>query len=211
MIPFISFILHIEDGLISLIQSMGKGVYSVIFGIIFVETGVVIMPFLPGDSLLFTAGALSGQGLLHGGAVALTIIIAAFIGDNTNYAIGRFVGERLLSAKKPWIKRDHLIRAHQLIERYGRNAIIVARFMPIIRTIMPFVAGLTRMKYERFLVYSTLASCLWTLVLVGGGILFGNMPLVKNHMSLIIVAIIIISIMPAVVTAIRARRKSKNA
>ncbi|MFZ2542471.1 MAG: DedA family protein [Gallionella sp.] len=206
---FIDIVLHLDAHLLALTQQYGIWVYAILFLIIYCETGLVITPFLPGDSLLFVAGALCGMGALQLELLAPLLVLAAFSGDNTNYWIGRLVGLRLLSRANPkLIKREHLDKTHAFYEKHGGKTIIFARFLPIIRTFAPFVAGIGLMRYRLFMMFSALGSVMWIISLTVAGYLFGNIPVVKNNLSLIIVAIIAISLLPALLEFIRHRNKS---
>jgi membrane-associated protein len=166
--------------------------------VIFCETGLVVTPFLPGDSLLFVAGAFAGAGQLHIGVLIVILILAAFLGDNTNFIFGKFVGDKLFSNPNSEIfRRDILAKTHEFYERHGSKAIIIARFIPLVRTFAPFVAGLGHMTYRKFVSFSLIASLLWVVIFLCGGFLFGNIPVIKEHMSLIIMAVMVISVLPA--------------
>jgi membrane-associated protein len=166
--------------------------------VIFCETGLVVTPFLPGDSLLFVAGAFAGAGQLHIGVLIVILILAAFLGDNTNFIFGKFVGDKLFSNPNSKIfRRDILVKTHEFYERHGSKAIIIARFIPLVRTFAPFVAGLGHMTYRKFVSFSLIASLLWVIIFLCGGFLFGNIPVIKEHMSLIIMAVMVISVLPA--------------
>ncbi len=206
----IDFILHIDKHLVELVQQYGALSYGILFLIIFCETGLVVTPFLPGDSLLFAVGALAAKGALNIYWVYLLLGLAAIIGDSTNYWIGYFIGPRVFSSEKSrWLNRRHLDRTHGFYEKYGGKTVIIARFMPIIRTFAPFVAGIGRMNYPKFLFFSVVGTILWIGIFVTAGYWFGNIPVVKQNFTLVIFAIIIISVMPAVIEAVRARRAAR--
>ncbi|MBM3493342.1 MAG: DedA family protein [Armatimonadetes bacterium] len=210
--PFIESLLdlflHLDRHLGEVFSAYGAWTYAILFVIVFCETGLVVTPFLPGDSLLFAAGALAGTGALDVRLVALTLGVAAFLGDNTNYWIGRLLGPKLLrSERSRFLNRKHLDKTHAFFERYGGKTIIMARFVPIVRTFTPFVAGVGAMTYLRFLAYSIAATILWIGVCVGGGYFFGGLPFVRRHFSLVVLAIIFISIAPALVEFLRRRGK----
>ena len=206
---FIDLILHLDTHLLSLTQQYGVWVYAILFLIIYCETGLVITPFLPGDSLLFVAGALCGMGALQLEILAPLLILAAFSGDNTNYWIGRLVGSRLLSrTSSKLIKREYLDKTHAFYEKHGGKTIIFARFLPIIRTFAPFVAGIGLMHYRLFMLFSALGSVMWIVSLSVAGYLFGNIPVVKDNLTLIIVGIIVLSLLPALSELIRHRKKA---
>jgi len=205
---FIDLILHLDVHLLSLTQQYGVWVYAILFLIIYCETGLVITPFLPGDSLLFVAGALCGMGALQLEILIPILVLAAFSGDNTNYWIGRLIGLRLLSRTSgKLIKREYLDKTHAFYEKHGGKTIIFARFLPIIRTFAPFVAGIGLMHYRLFMLFSALGSVLWIVGLSVAGYLFGNIPVVKNNLTLIIVGIIVLSLLPALSELIRHRKK----
>ena len=204
---FIDIILHLDAHLLALTQQYGMWVYAILFLIIYCETGLVIMPFLPGDSLLFVAGALCGMGALQLELLAPLLVLAAFSGDNTNYWIGRLIGMRLLSrANTKLIKREHIDKTHAFYEKHGGNTIIFARFLPIVRTFAPFVAGIGLMRYRLFVMFSALGSVSWITSLTVAGYLFGNIPVVKNNLTLIILGIIVITLLPALLEFIRHRK-----
>jgi membrane-associated protein len=206
----VDFILHLDTHISDLVKQYGTFSYAILFAIIFCETGLVVTPFLPGDSLLFAVGALSATGALNFYTVSFLLMLAAIIGDSTNYWIGYFVGPKVFSSESSrWLNRQHLERTHRFYEKYGGKTVIIARFMPIIRTFAPFVAGIGRMTYLRFLTFSVVGSFLWIGSFVTAGYLFGNIPWVKRNFTAVIIAIILISIMPAVIEAVRARRSRK--
>jgi len=207
---FIDIVLHLDIHLMTLVQNYGVWVYAILFLIIFAETGLVFMPFLPGDSLLFVAGALCGLGAMQLEWLAPLLIVAAFSGDNTNYWVGRLIGLRLLErASGRFIKREHIDKTHTFYEKHGGKTIIFARFMPIVRTFAPFVAGIGLMRYRLFVLYSALGSVAWIGSLTLAGYFFGNIPVVKNNLTLIILAVILISFLPGFVEYFR-HRKSPN-
>jgi len=206
---FIDLVLHLDTHLLALTQQYGMWVYAILFLIIYCETGLVITPFLPGDSLLFVAGALCGMGALQLELLAPLLVLAAFGGDNTNYWIGRLVGVRLLGRTNGrLIKREHLDKTHAFYEKHGGKTIIFARFLPIIRTFAPFVAGIGLMRYRLFVLFSALGSVAWITSLTVAGYLFGNIPLVKNNLTLIIIGIIVITLLPALLEFIRHRKQT---
>ena len=206
---FIDLVLHLDTHLLALTQQYGVWVYAILFLIIYCETGLVITPFLPGDSLLFVAGALCGMGALQLELLAPLLVLAAFSGDNTNYWIGRLVGLRLISrANSRLIKREHLDKTHAFYEKHGGKTIIFARFLPIIRTFAPFVAGIGLMRYRLFMMFSALGSALWIVSLTVAGYLFGNIPVVKDNLTLIIIGIIVITLLPALRELIRHRKQA---
>ncbi|XHX67366.1 DedA family protein [Photorhabdus akhurstii] len=205
----IDFILHIDIHLAELVARYGHWVYGILFLILFCETGLVITPFLPGDSLLFVAGALAAldSNDLNVHLMVVLMIIAAVIGDAVNYAIGRIFGERLFTNPNSKIfRRSYLDKTHEFYEKHGGKAIILARFVPIIRTFAPFVAGMGKMSYRRFAAYNVIGALVWVLLFTYSGYIFGDMPMVQQNLKLLIVAIIFISILPGVIEIWRHRR-----
>lgn len=205
---FIDIVLHLDAHLLALTQEYGVWVYGILFLIIFCETGLVVTPFLPGDSLLFVAGALCGLGALQLEWLMPLLMIAAFSGDNTNYWIGRLVGMRLLSKADGLIKREHIDKTHAFYEKHGGKTILFARFLPIIRTFAPFVAGIGLMRYRLFVLFSALGSLAWIGSLTVAGFLFGNIPLIKDNLTLMILFIIAVSFLPALLEYLRHRRQT---
>ncbi len=204
---FIDLVLHLDTHLMALVQDYGVWVYGILFLIIFAETGLVFAPFLPGDSLLFVAGALCGLGALQLSWLIPLLMLAAFCGDNTNYWVGRLIGMRLfLRLEGKLLKRAHLDKTHTFYEKHGGKTIIFARFMPIIRTFAPFVAGVGLMRYRLFVAFSALGSVAWIVSLTLAGYFFGNIPVVKNNLTLIILVVILISFLPGIIQFIRHRR-----
>ena len=203
----IDLILHLDTHLLAMAHEYGYWVYGILFAIIFAETGLVVAPFLPGDSLLFVAGALCGLGALDMGWLMPVLMIAAFTGDNTNYWIGRFLGLHLFDLFiGKFVRREHLDKTRGFYEAHGGKTIIFARFLPIVRTFAPFVAGLGLMRYPMFVIFSLLGSVAWISSLTLAGYFFGNIPVVKNNLTLIIVAIVLLSFMPAISGFIKHRR-----
>ena len=199
--------LHVDKHLGALATDYGVWTYGILFLIIFCETGLVVTPFLPGDSLLFAAGALCGAGVLDPQLIFFLLVAAAFSGDNVNYWIGRRVGPAVFEREHTrFFKREHLLKAHAFYEHHGGKTVILARFVPIVRTFSPFVAGIARMAYPRFLAYSLGGAAIWVSVFVYTGYFFGNLPFIKRHFSLAIVAVILISILPGVFEYLRQRR-----
>jgi membrane-associated protein len=205
----LDLILHLDTHLLALTQQYGTWVYAILFLIIFCETGLVVTPFLPGDSLLFVVGALCGMDALQMEMAIPLLMLAAFCGDNANYWIGRLVGMRLLSGRNArFIKREHIDRTHAYYEKHGGKTILFARFLPIIRTFAPFVAGIGLMRYRLFVLYSALGSLVWIGSLTIAGYLFGNIPLVKNNLTLIVLGIMAITLLPVFVEFLRQRKRS---
>lgn len=208
----IDFILHIDIHLDYLLAYFGKGTYAIIAFIVFCETGLVITPFLPGDSLLFAVGTFAARGVFDLWLMTFLLIFSAILGDATNYAIGLFFGEKIVQAKKiRLVKKQHLQKTHDFFEKHGGKTIILARFVPIVRTLAPFVAGMGKMTYPKFALYNVLGAILWVMLFVPLGYFFGNQPLVKRNFSLVIFAIIFISVMPIVVEFFLAWQKAKKA
>lgn len=209
---FIDIIIHLDKYLVDLVTQYGIWTYAILFLIIFCETGLVVTPFLPGDSLLFAIGALSAKGGLNIYWVFILLSIAAIIGDTVNYWIGHTVGPRVfVKNNSRWLNRRHLERTHEFYEKYGGKTIIIARFVPIIRTFAPFVAGIGSMTYSKFLLYNVVGGLLWIGGFLGAGFLFGNIPIIKRNFTLVIFAIIFISILPGVIEYLRARRGAVRA
>jgi len=203
---FIDIVLHLDTHLLALTQQYGVWIYAILFLIIYCETGLVVMPFLPGDSLLFVAGALCGLGALQLEWLAPLLMLAAFSGDNTNYWIGRLVGLRLLKRTNRLIKREHIDKTHAFYEKHGGKTILFARFLPIVRTFAPFVAGIGLMRYRLFMLFSALGSLVWIGSLTVAGYFFGNIPIIKNNLTLMILVIVAISFLPGILEFIRRRR-----
>lgn len=204
---FLDFVLHLDTHLLSLIQQYGNWVYAILFLIIFTETGLVIAPFLPGDSLLFVAGALCGMGSLELQLLIPLLMLAAFSGDNSNYWIGRLIGNKLVHrANSRFIRREHLDKTHAFYEKHGGKTVLFARFLPIIRTFAPFVAGIGTMSYRLFLAFSALGSIAWISSMTLAGYFFGNIPIIKNNLTLMVLGIIVVSLLPAIREFIRHRR-----
>lgn len=205
--------LHLDVHLNGWAGTLGPWLYVVLFAVVFCETGLVVTPFLPGDSLLFAAGALASRA---GSPINLWILIpvifaAAVIGDSVNYEIGKWLGPKVFTRKDSWLlNQNHLHKAHAFYEKYGGKTIILARFIPIIRTFAPFVAGIGKMTYLHFISYNIIGAAMWVLLFVFGGYWFADLPLVQNHFHYVIVAIIVISVLPAVYEVWAERRKSKK-
>lgn len=204
---FVEIVLHLDAHLLALTQQYGEWIYAILFLIIFCETGLVIAPFLPGDSLLFVAGALCGMGALQLEWLAPLLMLAAFGGDNTNYWIGRLIGMHLLRRTNGLIRREHVDKTHAFYERHGGKTILFARFLPIIRTFAPFVAGVGLMRYRLFLLFSALGSLTWIGSLTAAGYFFGNIPIIKDNLTLMILGIIALSLLPAFIEFVRHRRR----
>jgi len=211
MAYLIDLFLHLDAYLDIVIQQYGVWIYCLLFVVVFLETGVVVTPFLPGDSLLFTAGALAARGDLAVGWLFLLLWLAAVLGDTVNYSLGHLIGPRAFHSQNRFFKREHLDRTHQFYERHGGKTIVLARFIPIIRTFAPFVAGIGSMSYGRFVVYNVLGGLLWTVLFVIGGYAFGNQPLVKRNFTWVILAIILLSLVPLLIELVQnIRRKARQ-
>jgi membrane-associated protein len=209
---FLDWILHLDTKLVVLIDTFGVFTYIILFIVIFCETGLVVTPFLPGDSLLFAAGSIAAvaQESINVHLLWVILAIAAVLGDTVNYWIGHFIGPRVFSTKSRWLKKEYLDRTHAFYEKHGGKTILLARFIPIIRTFAPFVAGVGRMSYGYFVTYNIVGGILWTSLFLYAGYFFGNVPFVKDNFSLVIFAIIFISVLPAVFEAWKARRDSRR-
>jgi len=206
---FFDLVVHLDQHLRALAQNYGGWVYAVIFLIVFLETGLVVTPFLPGDSLLFVAGTLAAAGELHVHGLVALLILAAIMGDSVNYGVGRFLGPRVFRFEDSrFFKRAYVERTHAFFEKHGGKTIIIARFVPIIRTYAPFVAGIGAMSYRQFLLFNVTGAILWVTSLTYAGYFFGNLPVVKDNLTLVIVGIIVLSIMPGLIEFWRARRAS---
>jgi membrane-associated protein len=208
---FVDFMVHLDRHLAEIIQRYGAHTYTVLFIVIFLETGVVVTPILPGDSLLFAAGSFAGIGALSLWPVFLVCLVAAILGDTVNYAIGAYLGPKVFHyPRSRFFNPAHLRKTHDFYEKYGAKTIILARFIPIIRTFAPFVAGVGKMSYARFLTYNVTGALLWVSICVFAGYFFGNLPFVKKNFSLVILAIIVISLLPAVIEFLRHRAEKKG-
>ncbi len=213
MASLVDLILHVDEHLMALAVAYGPWIYALLFAIVFAETGLVVTPILPGDSLLFAAGALAGAGILNPVLVAALLMAAAIAGDAVNYSVGRAIGPRVFNATDTTsrlhrvLNREHLNQAHAFFERHGGKAIVLARFVPIVRTFVPFVAGAGSMTYPAFALYNVTGGVAWVAVCVGGGYLFGDLPVVKNNFSLVALGIIFVSVLPMLVQFVRTRRR----
>ena len=207
----IDFFLHADHKLIQFVAAYGSWVYGLLFAIIFAETGFVVTPFLPGDSLLFATGALCATGALNTWAALALLAFAAFAGNAVNYAVGRAIGPRVFNAtdrsalSHRLLNQRHLDRAHAFFEQYGGKAVVLGRFVPIVRTFVPFVAGAARMTSASFVFYNLIGAGAWVCLCLGAGLLFGNVPIVRNNFSLVTIAIVIVSILPMLVEIVRKR------
>jgi membrane-associated protein len=210
---FVDFLLHFDKHLLEFVRHYGSLVYALLFAIIFAETGLVVTPFLPGDSLLFAAGALCATGVLNTPVMLALLVFAAFLGNTVNYSIGRFIGPRVFSATDSsgishrLLNREYLKRAHEFFEQYGGKAVMLSRFMPIVRTFLPFVAGAAQMTVRTFVVYNAIGAAAWVSVCLFAGVWFGNIPVVKNNFSLVTIGIVFVSILPMLFEIISHRRR----
>ncbi|MBP8814725.1 MAG: DedA family protein [Laribacter sp.] len=203
----IDFVLHIDQHLLELVAAYGPWIYLILFLIVFAETGLVVTPFLPGDSLLFVAGAIAAMGEMNVHLLVALLILAAVLGDAVNYAVGHFFGMKLFSNPDSRIfRRQYLDKTHDFYARHGGKTIILARFVPIVRTFAPFVAGVGRMTYRHFFSYNIVGALTWVLSFSYAGYFFGNLPVVKSNLSLLILAIIVVSVLPGVIEIWRSRR-----
>ena len=211
----VDFILHSDQKLLELVSTYGAWVYGILFAIVFAETGFVVTPFLPGDSLLFATGALCAQGRLSTPVAVGLLVLAAFTGNAVNYTIGRIVGPRVFTATDRsglfhrLLNQEHLLRAHAFFEEYGGKAVILGRFVPIVRTFVPFVAGAASMSSYTFGLVNLIGAAAWVGICVGAGLLFGNVPIVKQNFSLVTIGIVGVSLLPMVVEIVM-RRKKRN-
>nr|WP_133619497.1 VTT domain-containing protein [Hydromonas duriensis] len=189
--------MHIDSQLQVLIQQYGLYIYAILFVVVFGETGFVVLPFLPGDSLLFIAGAFSADGLMNPWLLTVLLIVAAVLGNTVNYSIGRFIGKKAFETDSRWISRDALIKTHEFYERHGGKAIILARFLPIVRTFAPFVAGVSEMNRVRFQQFNIIGAVLWVTIFVWGGYWFGSVPIIRDHLSTIAIIGFLAALIPA--------------
>jgi membrane-associated protein len=209
----LDFLLHVDRHLLEFVHEYGAWVYALLFAIVFAETGFVVTPFLPGDSLLFATGALCATGALQTPAALGLLTLAAFSGNAVNYTVGRFVGPRVFSAtnrsamSRRLLNPQHLDRAHAFFEQYGGKAVILGRFVPIVRTFVPFVAGAAQMRSAAFAAYNLVGAAAWVCLCLGAGLLFGNVPVVKQNFSLVTIGIVVVSLLPMAVEYVRHRRK----
>lgn len=206
----LDFLLHLDQHLLDLVAQYGAWTYLILFGIVFCETGLVVTPFLPGDSLLFAAGAFAATGAFDLALLLLVLSVAAIAGDAVNYSVGRMLRHRLADrGRLPFIKPAHLEKTHAFYEKYGVKTIVIARFVPIVRTFAPFVAGVGEMSYRTFSLYNVAGGVAWVLLCTLGGYLFGNLPFVRENFSLVILGIIVVSLLPAVLEILLARARSR--
>ncbi len=212
----IDLFLNLDVHLAEFVAQYGVWVYAMLFAIIFIETGLVIWPFLPGDSLLFAAGALAATGVLDISIIVILLIAAAVAGDAVNYSIGRYVGPKVFSAHDyrgflhKLLNRDHLDKAHAFFEKHGGMAVVSGRFVPIVRTFVPFVAGAASMTASTFVFYNIIGGIIWVVVCAGAGYLFGNVPIIKDNFSLVAIGIVLVSVLPIVIEFLRARQRANQ-
>ena len=214
MAELIDLLLHVDRYLLELAANYGTWIYGILFVIVFAETGLVVTPFLPGDSLLFAAGAIAASGALDARIAIVLLAIAAVAGDAVNYSIGRSAGHRIIQLARTdprwarWVNPAYIERAHAFFERHGGKAIVLARFVPIVRTFVPFVAGVAEMSYRTFALYNVTGGIGWVVICIGAGYLFGNVPVVRENFSLVALGIVIVSLLPMVFEYVRYRRES---
>ncbi|HWH40324.1 MAG TPA: DedA family protein [Usitatibacter sp.] len=208
---FVDVVLHLDVHLVRMVAEYGVWIYAILFAIIFSETGFVVTPFLPGDSLLFVAGAVAATGGMNAHLLALVLVAAAFLGNTTNYAIGRWLGRHFFTDRgSRWLNPEYLDRAHAFYERHGGKAVVLSRFVPIVRTYIPFVAGMGSMTPSRFTAFNLAGAVAWVCLLVYAGFFFGNIPWVKGNLTAIILGIVALSLLPVVIAWLRARREARG-
>jgi len=208
---FVDIVLHLDVHLVRMVAEYGVWIYAILFAIIFSETGFVVTPFLPGDSLLFVAGAVAATGGMNAHLLVALLIAAAFLGNMTNYAIGRWLGRHFFTDRgSRWLNPEHLERAHAFYERHGGKAVIISRFLPIVRTYIPFVAGMGSMEPSRFTMFNLVGAVLWVAGLTYAGFFFGNIPWVKGNLTAIIVGIIVVSLAPLAIAYVRSRLEARR-
>jgi membrane-associated protein len=212
----VNFVLHFDKHLLGFIRLYGAWVYAILFTIVFAETGFVVTPILPGDSLLFATGAICATGVLSAPLALGLLVFAAFSGNTVNYAVGRYIGPRVFSADDAagvshrLLNRDYLNRAHAFFEQYGGKAVILGRFVPIVRTFVPFVAGAAQMTPRSFVLYNFIGAGAWVTLCIGAGLVFGNVPMIKDNFSLVTIGIVLVSILPMLVEIVNHRRRSSS-
>ncbi len=212
----VDLLLHADVYLQQLVATYGAWIYGILFAIVFAETGLVVTPFLPGDSLLFAAGALAGSGSLNPTLTVILLIVAAIAGDAVNYSIGRAAGTRIIQRARVdpkwgrWIRPEYVDRAHEFFERQGGKAIVLARFVPIVRTFVPFVAGVAEMSYPAFALYNVTGAIAWVALCVGAGYLFGQVPIVRDNFSIVALGIVFVSVLPMLIEYLRHRGRTRR-
>ncbi len=210
MKSFIDLFLHLDVHLQGVIQDYGTATYAILFLILFCETGLVVTPILPGDSLLFAAGTFAALGFLNLPLVLVLLCVGAILGDAVNYHLGKYLGPRVLTEKSRFLKKEYLDRTHAFFDRYGKKTIVLARFVPIVRTFAPFLAGVGSMGYWEFALYNVVGAVFWVSVCTLAGYFFGNIPVVKQNFTLVILVIVFLSILPALIEVARSRRQNKE-
>jgi membrane-associated protein len=208
VLKLINFILHIDTYLSDIITRYGAWTYGLLFFVVFMETGFVVTPFLPGDSLIFAASTFAARGVLNPWVIFFLLSIAAVAGDTANYWIGHAIGAKAYTGEVKWIKQDYMVRTHDFFEKHGGIAIFLARFVPIIRTFAPFVAGVSEMSYGYFLTWNLIGGVSWVALFTLLGFFFGNIPFVQKNFELVIIAIVLISLIPAIIEAYKIRKKN---
>lgn len=206
----IDFVLHFDKHLLEFVGQYGTWVYAILFTIVFAETGFVVTPFLPGDSLLFATGALCATGVLSAPAMLGLLVLAAFAGNSVNYAVGRFIGPRVFTGSYRLLNKEYLDRAHAFFEQYGGKAVILGRFVPIVRTFVPFVAGAAQMTSGSFVLYNLVGAGAWVSLCLGAGVLFGNVPIIKTNFPLVTIGIVVVSLLPMLSELIAHRRRGRS-
>ena len=210
ILKVIDIFVHLDVYLSNILADYGTWTYAILFLVIFLETGFVVTPFLPGDSLLFAAGTFAALGSFNPVLLALLLIIAAILGDTVNYWIGSKVGEKVFTTEIKWIKKEYILKTQEFFAKHGGKTIFLARFVPIIRTFAPFVSGVGKMSYGYFLSYNIIGGITWVAIFVTAGFFFGNIPIIKENFSLVIIAIIILSLVPAGIEAFKSRSEKKE-
>jgi membrane-associated protein len=208
----IDIVRHLDKHLVNIMSEYGTMTYAILGAIIFCETGLVILPFLPGDSLLFAAGAVTAQSeVLNPISLGALLIVCAIAGDTVNYHVGKAIGPRVMSSEtSKWLNKKHLEKTHKFFEKYGGKTIILARFVPIVRTFAPFVAGAGAMNYKKFITYNIVGAIAWVVLMMGAGVLFGGMEIVKKNFELVVIGIVALSVMPMVIEYLKARGEAKK-
>lgn len=207
-VSIMDLILNLDQHIAELIGQFGVGIYAIIFAVIFCETGLVVTPFLPGDSLIFILGAFAASGDINLFTIGVILCLAGVLGNLVNYRIGYYIGPKIFQAERiRFIKMEYLIRTQEFYEKHGGKAVVIARFMPIFRTFVPFVAGIAKMEGQRFFIYNLVGSCSWVLVFLFGGYLFGNIPIVEKNFTLVVFGVILVSLIPGLVAALLEKRK----
>lgn len=206
---FLDFVMHIDEHLLEMVNQYGTLIYAILFFIVFAETGFVVTPFLPGDSLLFAVGALAATGGLNVAMIILLLLVAAILGNTTNYWIGRYIGTKIFDWNIPFLKREYLSKTEAFYEKHGAKAVVIGRFLPFFRTFIPFVAGVGKMDFTKFTLYNIVGALLWVAPFTLAGYLFGNIPIVKDNFSIVVLGIVGITVLPTLIAVIR-EAMSKN-